>query len=290
MLFLSACKEHLKATSYYNGKKEPNSEPRILYSLAKVVVPDWIDISTLNKRTISDSTRAFKLCEGDGGSVYPFTDKPSMALFNQRIKTDYPSLLLQMSETISNYMDIDSRDKPTRLVHELITLLEADGSIDTAQPFYIQEDGFSVTKAQILKMQDICLHSFLLGIWHYALNRPEGNKVGADMIKLWSPSTNGGHRDYKGDLINRASRFPAVHLWSKTNAANAHSAESIYDNQSAPSGSDDAIESEIINDYSDNAERDESKTANQTVFINNGSGVQIGVNYGPINFSPRKAP
>ena len=46
-------------------------------------------------------------------------------------------------------------------------------------------------------------------------------------------------------------------------------------------------DTEVINESS-HQEDHEAKTVHQSVFINNGSGIQIGVNYGEINLSPRR--
>lgn len=51
---------------------------------------------------------------------------------------------------------------------------------------------------------------------------------------------------------------------------------------------DEQMEAEVINDYTGGAGKDEQKTINQAIFINNGNGAQIGVNYGPLNFSSHK--
>ena len=66
--------------------------------------------------------------------------------------------------------------------------------------------------------------------------------------------------------------------------------EAIAEDQETDDGQEDESEYakiEVVDECSDKGEQ-EAKIINQSVLINNGSGVQIGVNYGTINLSPRQ--
>ena len=47
-------------------------------------------------------------------------------------------------------------------------------------------------------------------------------------------------------------------------------------------------ESEVVEEDTDAPNQENPKELNQSVFINNGNGVQIGINYGTIDLSHRK--
>ena len=92
------------------------------------------------------------------------------------------------------------------MVIELLALIEADDSIGDNQLFFDSESGDAITKSDILKATSVCLQSFLLGVWHFAVTRSEKNTFGKETINLWCPSTGGGKREYKGNLANLIAR------------------------------------------------------------------------------------
>lgn len=97
-------------------------------------------------------------------------------------------------------IDAGSMKKDERLVRELLALVKLDDSIKDHQPLYVTECGEAISKADLLKEEHICLQSFLLGMWHFAITRPEKNAFGKSTIDQWCPSTGGGKREYKGNL------------------------------------------------------------------------------------------
>lgn len=205
-LFLRARKPLRGANEYYTGNPEPYSEPIALFALSKVIVPDWQNIFVFADSTVSGNTSEYKTCKNEGGSIYPFGDDAALTAFNTRIKDNYPSVLAEMSKVIALLIDTGSMRKDERLVIELLALIEADDSIGDNQLFFASESGDAITKSDILKATSVCLQSFLLGVWHFAVTRSEKNTFGKETINLWCPSTGGGKREYKGNLANLISR------------------------------------------------------------------------------------
>lgn len=137
---------------------------------------------------------------------YTLGDEAALSTFNARIKENYPSVLAEMCKVIGLLVDTGSMKKDERFVKELIALIEVDDSIGDNQPFFALESGHSITKSDILKATSVCLQSFLLGVWHFAVTRSEKNTFGKETINLWCPSTGGGKREYKGNLANLITR------------------------------------------------------------------------------------
>jgi hypothetical protein len=201
-LFLRARKPLRGANEYYAGNPEPFSEPIALFALSKVIVPDWKSIFVYAESTVSGNTSEYKTCKNEGGSIYPFGDEAALVTFGERIKESYPAVLADMCKVIDLLVDTGCMKKDIRLVKELIALIEVDDSIEDNQLFYSLESGNAITKFELLRAKDICLQSFLLGVWYFAVTRSEGNIFGKETINLWCPSTGGGKREYKGNLAN----------------------------------------------------------------------------------------
>ncbi len=205
-LFLRARKPLRGANEYYAGTPEPYSEPIALFALSKVIVPDWKSIFVYADSTVSGNTSEYKTCNNEGGSIYPFGDGAALTAFNARIKENYPSVLAEMCKVIGLLVDTGSMRKDERFVKELLALIAVDDSIGDSQPFFALESGDTITKSDLLKATGVCLQSFLLGVWHFAVTRSEKNTFGKETIDLWCPSTGGGKREYKGNLANLITR------------------------------------------------------------------------------------
>lgn len=199
-LFLRARKPLQGANKYYAGIPEPFSQPIALFALAKVIAPDWQNIFIYAKTTVRGNTTEYKTCTNDGGSIYPFDDDAALSAFDERVKTEYPMALSEMCDVSALLVDSGSTKKDVRLVRELLALIKSDDSILDDQLFYVEENGEAVTKVDLLQEERICLQSFLLGLWHFAVTRTEKNAFGKSTIDEWCPSSGGGKREYKGNL------------------------------------------------------------------------------------------
>lgn len=200
-LLLIAKKKGLGAKEHYKGESDDVSEPFTLMGLAKIVLPDYEEPEARMMKTVKSSTTDYKKCVDECGSYFPFSDQDALKTFDNRIKNDYGSVLNDMVSFCNRFLVIkDSTNKDKKLVRALIDLIIKDDSIPESQVFYANEDGTAVNKSNIKTMTQICFQSFLLGVFHFAVTRPESNKIGKDTFDAWCPSTGGGRRKYEGNM------------------------------------------------------------------------------------------
>lgn len=275
-LFLKSRKPLLSANEYYSGEAEPLAGPIALFALARVMVNDWPSIFSYHSRTIKGNTSEYKLCKNEGGSIFPFYDTDSKAAFTKNIAENYAGPLAQMSKAVAAFIDTGSTAKHVNLVKRLLTLIKMDTSIASDTLFYVLRNGQPVTKAALLEMTEYDLQPFLLGVWHYAVTRKEGNLVGAETIDFICPSTGGGRRDYNRSLDVFFIRSISVEAGTDTVSEDP---EAIED---AEESTADAIEAEFVESFETNKdETDDDQpremVTNQAIFQQFGNnGIQIG--------------
>ena len=200
-LFLQARKPRMGVREHYIGEKDGLSEPEVLISLSKVVVQDLPEPNQSMKPTFKGNTSDYKSCKGFGGTYLPFKDNAAIDAFDKRIKEDYESSLIEMEKVVSEFIDVrGSTKKDERLVKALIEAISCDDSIEDEQLFFVFENGSAITKAQLINTSNICLQSFLLGIWHFVVVNRKDNKVGKDTYDIWCPPNNGAERNFKAVL------------------------------------------------------------------------------------------
>ena len=200
-LFLQARKPRMGVREHYAGGKDGLSEPEVLISLSKVVVPDLPEPNQSMKPTFKGNTSDYKSCKNSGGAYLPFKDNTALDAFDKRIKEDYESSLIEMEKVVSEFIDArGSTGKDEWLAKALIEVITCDDSIEDEQLFFICEDGKALTKKQLLTASVICLQSFLLGVWHFVVVNRKDNKVGKDTYDTWCPPNNGAERNFKAVL------------------------------------------------------------------------------------------
>ncbi|MHB1155086.1 MAG: hypothetical protein ACYCWE_02820 [Eubacteriales bacterium] len=200
-LLLQARKPRKGVREHYMGDRDGLSEPETLIALVKVVVPDFSDPLESMVKTIKGNTSEFKSCKNTGGTYYPFGDSTALQAFDTRVKMEYRSVLNTMSVFVNKFIDIRTSIKKDKcLVSALVELICIDDSIKAEQPFFICENGYSVTKAALADTSEICLQPFLLGVWHFAILRNEGNTIGKETYDTWCPPQNHGKREYMASL------------------------------------------------------------------------------------------
>lgn len=206
-LLLEALKPHAEKRERYKGKRDGLSEPEVLLGLAKIIVPDLDAPLASQMPTLKSSTTEYKKCENNGGTYYPFGDRAALSAFDERVKRDYHAALAAMVQFTDSFLETGkSTKKDERLVKALLELIENDSSISPQQAFYVREDGLTETKESLRICTVFCLQAFLLGIWHYAVLRSEGNVIGKETFEVWCPPTGGGPRKYTADLGEQLNR------------------------------------------------------------------------------------
>lgn len=206
-LLLRARKQRMGVREHYKGMSDGMADPILLMALAEIAMPDYRTPEASMLATVKSATSRYKSCQANGGTYFPFSDGAVIASFDERIKTDYSRCLAAMNSYVADYIDVcGDTKKDEYLVKALVEVIASDTTIDTNQPFYVCEDGSALTKAQICAASELCLQSFLLGIWHYIILKVQDNKVGADTYNEWCPARGGAPRDYTAALGENSTR------------------------------------------------------------------------------------
>lgn len=206
-LILQARKPRMGVREHYMGNTDGLSEPETLIALAKVIVPDMQEPLESMMKTIKGNVFDYKTCKNAGGTYFPFGDADARTAFDTRVKTEYRTALAAMSEFVDGFIDVGgSIKKDERLVRALVELINLDDSIMDGQLFYVSKDGAAISKSDLLVVTDICLQPFLLGVWHFAVLRNDGNTIGKETYDAWCPAQGGGQRRYTATLGDNFGR------------------------------------------------------------------------------------
>ena len=209
-LILEARQQRYGVREHFAGDSDGLSEMDTLIGLAQVMVPDLKRPAKTREDTVQGNTTEFKICKTAGGKgYYPFSNRQSKKAFDDRVKGYYAEALKAMCDFVKNFIWVKGSDKQdVNLVKALLDLIERDDSINNSQVFYIMPDGKPVTKQRIDQIdgEDVCLESFLLGVWHDAIMRREGNTIGKATMNEWCPSKGGAPREYEGHMGENLSR------------------------------------------------------------------------------------
>ena len=206
-LLLRARKQRMGVREHYKGISDGMADPILLMALAEIAMPDYRTPEASMLATVKSATSRYKSCQANGGTYFPFSDGAVIASFDERIKTDYCRCLAAMNSYVADYIDVcGDTKKDEYLVKALVEVIASDATIDANQPFDVCENGSVLTKAQICAASELCLQSFLLGIWHYIIVFVQDNKVGADTNNEWCPAKGGAPRDYTAALGENSTR------------------------------------------------------------------------------------
>ena len=209
-LILEARQQRYGVREHFAGDSDGLSEMDTLIGLAQVMVPDLKRPAKTREDTVQGNTTEFKICKTAGGKgYYPFSNRQSKKAFDDRVKGNYAEALKAMCDFVKNFIWVKGSDKQdVNLVKALLDLIERDDSINNSQVFYIMPEGKPVTKQRIDQIdgEDVFLESFLLGVWHYAIMRREGNTIGKATMNEWCPSKGGAPREYEGHMGENLSR------------------------------------------------------------------------------------
>lgn len=198
VLLLQALKNRKGAREHYKGDRDGLSDPEVLIGLIKVINPDY---EPPRLERIKTKTNDFKACKLSKGEYLPFGNTPEIEVFDGRVRTDYRSALMSMTDFVNEFLDLgESVQKDIRLVKALIELIRLDGSIAPEEGFFISEDGKQIKKAALGGLKRVCYPAFLLGIWHYVVVNRKDNSVGKATYDEWCPENGGGPRSYSSRM------------------------------------------------------------------------------------------
>lgn len=191
----------MSANGHYAGKKDGLTEYETLIGLARIIDSGIPEPMQTEIKTIQGNASEFKKCINSGGGYFPYSKRDAMSAFDVKIKSNYPSALKAMCRFVDEFIEVKGEiKKDENLVKALVDLISQDDLIEVDQKFYINADGSSVTKKDILQKDKFCFESFLLGVYHYAVVVQSDNGIGASTFNEWCPTSGGGKRLYKGNM------------------------------------------------------------------------------------------
>lgn len=197
-LVLQALRQRMRAREHYKGESDGLSDPEVLMGLIKVINPDYQEI---DRKTLKSKTNEYKACKTSGGTYLPFGDTQEIRAFDDRVKTNYQSVHNDMIGFVNRFLDLgESVGKAVLLVRALTDLIQQDETIGNSEVFYIGPDGQKIKKTALGGLTDVCLPTFLLGVWHYAVVNRKDNTVGQETYNIWCPSAGGGPRVYSAHM------------------------------------------------------------------------------------------
>ncbi len=197
-LALQCLRPRMKAREHYKGDSDGLTDPEVLAGLIQVVNPDY---SNPGKEVLKTPANNYKACRVSSGAYLPFDDGQMIRAFDTRVKTDYRSALAAMTSFVNTYLDLgESIGRTTALVKALVDLIQQDSTIGMSEEFYIGERGQKIKKAALGDLSDVCLPSFLLGVWHYVIVSRQDNSIGQTTYDRWCPSNDRAPRKYTADM------------------------------------------------------------------------------------------
>ena len=193
-LVLQALRQRMKAREHYSGDSDGLSDPEVLVGLIKVINPDYTDPG---KENLKGTANNYKACKISNSTYLPFDDEQAISAFDFKVKTAYQSVLNRMIGFVNNFLDMsETVHKDVNLVRAIVDLIQQDQTIKAGDEFYIGPNGEKKKKAALGDLKEVCLPSFLLGVWHYIVVNRKDNGIGKATYDVWCPSAGGGQRKY----------------------------------------------------------------------------------------------
>lgn len=195
-LVLQALRQRMKAREHYSGDSDGLSDPEVLVGLIRVINPDYADPG---KENLKGTANNYKACKTSNSTYLPFDDEQVLSAFDSVVRTDYQTALNGMIGFVNDFLDVgETVHKDVNLVRALIDLIQQDQTIKASDEFYIGPNGEK--KAALSDLKEVCLPSFLLGVWHYVVMNRRDNAVGKKTYDVWCPSNDRAPRKYTAHM------------------------------------------------------------------------------------------
>ena len=240
-LVLQALRQRMKAREHYSGDSDGLSDPEVLVGLIRVINPDYADPG---KENLKGTANNYKACKTSNSTYLPFDDEQVLSAFDSVVRTDYQTALNGMIGFVNDFLDVgETVHKDVNLVRALIDLIQQDQTIKASDEFYIGPNGEKKKKAALGNLKEVCLPSFLLGVWHYVVLNRRDNSVGRITYDEWCPENGGGPREYKGHMGEK---------WTgRINLLGLNSEKKYVVSPDDNEPEDENIESEVIEETSE---------------------------------------
>lgn len=175
-LVLQALRQRMKAREHYSGDSDGLSDPEVLVGLIKVINPDYTDPG---KENLKGTANNYKACKISNSTYLLFDDEQAISAFDFKVKTTYQTVLNRMIGFVNNFLDTsETVHKDVNLVRAIVDLIQQDQTINAGDAFYIGPNGEKKKKAALGDLKEVCLPSFLIGVWHYVVVNRRDNSVG----------------------------------------------------------------------------------------------------------------
>lgn len=276
-LLVQVKKPRAKAREREKGTADGLKDPAMMEGLIKA-------ISGSNAYTYADSlkknTSQFRECKVDGSVYIPFNDPTTAKGYDYEITNSYDAVLSRMHRFAEDFLN---PAKAAWFVRVLLDVIDQDAGIGDDAHFCVQSDGTFLSKSDLLSTMHFELQPFLVGVVHYILMNRSDNISGQDTLDAWGiKGSERSERKLRKEFSLGASRTVDVD-WLNFDRETVSNDTDETDDE--PVINAQFVETEVVEEYTDETERDKINAASQSIFINNGNGVQIGVNYGTINLS-----
>jgi len=184
-----------KPSKALDGEKDKVNNQRVLEALIQLFDPTFVVYSD---GTFKGDTSDYRACKEATGSNLPFTEKyADFSTFDNIVKSDYMKILPRMKRFTNTFVHTDNPKKVNSSVRALLSCIDKDETILPEDKFYMGEMGHPITKADLLKKDNISLDSFLLGLWHFILMNRQNNRVGRDTFEDWCDEPEGPGKQWK---------------------------------------------------------------------------------------------
>lgn len=135
-----------------------------------------------DKDTIRQETSKYKYCKIEATSWMPFTNEGYVQALNEKIKSEYQTLLQETVAWADKYLDLVQH--ADWLARAIVELFYFDETIDDeSTKIYVKEDGSLITLKELYDAEEIRIQPLILGTWHYIVNHPVKNADGLETIE-----------------------------------------------------------------------------------------------------------
>lgn len=178
-LLLEARVQRTSKRNNANGKTDGLNQTELLVELFKIIKPTFSPPE--KKSTFKKNVSGYKMCADNGGTYFSYVlESNDIELFNERMSKEYNQVLSSTSILVKRFIDYD---KAEWLIKALFEVIKKDNNIPSNIGFNIQ--GKIKTKHDLLNDSEICLPSYLLGIWHYIVMKVKDNTIGKNTFINW---------------------------------------------------------------------------------------------------------
>ena len=179
---------HNETVKGYNKSMGNNvmNQTTIMQELIYAINPDY-SYAPNATGTLSKETSKYHTCQSNGGKVLPFERDNTRTSFDNSVKKYYDEVLKRMTKFTTKCFPECKEPPMCNLVERTLKIIRDDASIENDTPFFINQNGSSISKENLLKENNFNFQSFLVGIWHYIITKPTENKNGRPTFEKLYP-------------------------------------------------------------------------------------------------------